>query len=113
MTVNSTGSDVEEGQDVTLTFVNLYPMPEDTCKPMDYTWLKDGKIIKDETKEKLVLKQVLSPNAGKYICMVKISCGCIESLPHQVTVKSRLTSLCFLDFGCFYFIYSFVITDGF
>lgn len=82
--VNSTGSTKEEGEAITLTCVHNF-----TNMDVTFGWKKGRKGIHEGRNEsELVLKKVLVPDSGQYICFVDSPCGRYESLPHDVTVNS-------------------------
>ncbi|XP_035525484.1 uncharacterized protein LOC118333804 [Morone saxatilis] len=83
--VNSSVSEPEEGDRVTLTcvhnFLNL---------TLTFGWNKDEKEIPEgQNKSELVLEKVFSHHSGQYSCFVESECGCYEALPHGVTVNSN------------------------
>ncbi|XP_069388014.1 uncharacterized protein [Paralichthys olivaceus] len=86
VSINSSRSDVEEGDDINLTcmhnFVNL---------TLKIGWKHNGKNItqRGQNRATLFLKKVFQPNEGKYICYVKSRCGIHESLPYDVTIKNN------------------------
>ncbi|XP_022607364.1 uncharacterized protein LOC111226469 [Seriola dumerili] len=84
VSINSTGSEAEEGDDITLTCVHNVPNLNLTIG-----WTKDGEEIKkSKNMSNLVLDHVLS-SEGQYICYVNSSCGNYESSPDEVSVKNN------------------------
>ncbi|XP_047441838.1 uncharacterized protein LOC125008589 [Mugil cephalus] len=88
VTVNTTGSTVNEGAAITLTCV--YDLPNVTR----ITWTKDGKGVGEDKDfkvmdQKLVIENVLSSNKGKYVCSVNSTCGIFMSQPHEVNVNNN------------------------
>nr|XP_046262207.1 uncharacterized protein LOC124068224 [Scatophagus argus]XP_046262208.1 uncharacterized protein LOC124068224 [Scatophagus argus]XP_046262209.1 uncharacterized protein LOC124068224 [Scatophagus argus] len=83
VSVNSTGSNVKEGDDITLTCVhNLLNLT------VSFKWKKNGKeILEGQNGSKLVLKTV--NKQGQYTCCVISLCGTYESSPHDVTVNDH------------------------
>uniref|UniRef100_UPI0037E736AE uncharacterized protein n=1 Tax=Semicossyphus pulcher TaxID=241346 RepID=UPI0037E736AE len=82
--INSTGSKVSEGDDITLTCVHDLPDLN-----LTFGWMKDGeKLLEGQNKSQLFLKNVLSDKRGQYSCSVNSSCGNFESSPHGVTVNN-------------------------
>lgn len=80
VSIETTGSQVMEGNDVTLTCVhNLHNLT------VILGWRKDGIEI-DQQKNKT---QLLQAETGQYICYVNSSCGFYKSSPHDVTVTSK------------------------
>lgn len=85
VSITSTGSDANEGDDITLTCVHDLPKLNLTLE-----WKKDEEEIKQNHNEsKLALTRVRRSHAGQYICYVNSSCGNYESLPHKVTVNGK------------------------
>ncbi|XP_041654126.1 B-cell receptor CD22-like [Cheilinus undulatus] len=84
VSINSTGSNVQEGNDITLTCVHNF-----TNVTLMFGWIKDGKELKGQNKSQLLLQSVLSDKAGQYSCFVNSSCGCCKSLPEDVTVSDN------------------------
>ncbi|XP_068571517.1 uncharacterized protein [Cebidichthys violaceus] len=85
VSVNSTGSELKEGDDITLTCVHNLPDLN-----LTFGWKRDGKDIDDgKNKSKLHLENVLAHKGGVYICIVNSSCGCYKSSPHNVTVENQ------------------------
>lgn len=85
VSVNSTGSKAEEGDDITLTCVHNL-----TDFNLTFEWKKDGEaILEGQNKSELVLKQVFSHHTGQYTCFVNSPCGSYQSTPHGVTVHSK------------------------
>lgn len=85
MSVNSTGSDVEEGDAITLTCVHNL-----TNVNVEFVWKKDGEeISKGQNESQLVLQKLFSHHSGQYTCTIIGICGIFESLPHGVTVNSE------------------------
>ncbi|XP_039975161.1 uncharacterized protein LOC120785001 [Xiphias gladius] len=85
VSITSTGSDANEGDDITLTCVHDLPKLNLTLE-----WKKDEEEIKQNHNEsKLALTRVRRSHAGQYICYVNSSCGNYESLPHKVTVNDN------------------------
>ncbi|XP_070693335.1 uncharacterized protein [Pempheris klunzingeri] len=85
VSVNGTGSAVEEGEAFTLTCD--YNLP-----PLDLTfgWKRDGvEIHEGQNKSQLVFKKALSHNSDRYSCFVNSTCGLYESPPHNVTVNGN------------------------
>ncbi|XP_056239081.1 uncharacterized protein LOC130173666 [Seriola aureovittata] len=85
VSINSTGSDANEGDDITLTCVHNVPNLNLTIG-----WTKDGEEMKESKNMSiLVLSKVLSSKGGQYICYVNSSCGNYESSPEKVIVKNN------------------------
>lgn len=83
--INSTGSNVNEGDDITLTCVHNLPDLE-----LRFWWEKGGEeVLESQNQSQLVFEKVLSYDEGEYICFVDSPCGHYESSPHDVTVKSK------------------------
>ncbi|XP_040904493.1 uncharacterized protein LOC121188698 [Toxotes jaculatrix] len=83
--INSTGSEVNEGDEVTLTCAHNLPN-----MTLELGWTKDGKeMLENKNKSKLVLEKVFSPDAGCYICYVNSSCGNYESSQKCITVNNN------------------------
>ncbi|GAA6235254.1 carcinoembryonic antigen-related cell adhesion molecule 6-like [Lates japonicus] len=85
VTINTTGSHVQEGDDITLTCDHNLPN-----LMLTFGWKKDGKEEQEhKNKSELFLKNVLTPIAGQYVCYVNSTCGYYESPPHSVTVNNN------------------------
>ncbi|XP_074503655.1 uncharacterized protein LOC141774747 [Sebastes fasciatus] len=85
VSVNTTGSKVNEGDDITLTCVHNLPDLN-----LTFGWIYDGEEIqKGRNKSELCLEKVLTNRGGPYICFVNSSCGYYESSPHDVTVENQ------------------------
>ncbi|XP_070769902.1 uncharacterized protein [Enoplosus armatus] len=83
--INSTGSEANEGDDITLTCVHNLPNLN-----LTFRWKKvPEEILRGQNKSKLVLKRVSLRDKGQYICYVDSSCDNYKSLPHEVTVKDN------------------------
>lgn len=83
MSINSTGSDIDEGGAITLTCVH------DLIVGETFEWEKDEKVLKDKNESMLALEKVFSSDSGTYICKVYSPCGNYTSSPHSVNVKSK------------------------
>ncbi|KAM8909752.1 ADP ribosylation factor like GTPase 3, like 1 isoform 1-T1 [Spinachia spinachia] len=83
--VNSSGSKVNEGADVTLTCLHNLPKWN-----LTFGWKMNGKEIETaRNKRQLCLKNVLSHDEGQYVCFVNSLCGYYESSEHGVTVENQ------------------------
>ncbi|KAL6117717.1 uncharacterized protein ACO6RY_15447 [Pungitius sinensis] len=83
--VNSTGSKLNEGDEVTLTCVHNLPTLN-----LTFGWTMNGKEIeKARNDSKLILKKVFERDAGTYVCIVHSVCGEWHSPPHEVTVANQ------------------------
>ncbi|CAJ1058577.1 ADP ribosylation factor like GTPase 3%2C like 1 isoform X2 [Xyrichtys novacula] len=83
--INSTGSEAQEGDDVTLTCVHNLPNVT-----LMFGWTKDGEVLSEgHNKSQLVFLKVLSNKKGQYCCFVNSTCGYYKSLPHDVTVNGN------------------------
>ncbi|XP_034545638.1 ADP ribosylation factor like GTPase 3, like 1 isoform X2 [Notolabrus celidotus] len=84
VTINSTGSEAQEGDEVTLTCVHNLPNVT-----LMFGWMKQlDELLKGKNKSQLVLEKLMTDKEGQYSCFVNSSCGNYESLPHSVTVSS-------------------------
>ncbi|AWP12152.1 Hypothetical protein SMAX5B_008815 [Scophthalmus maximus] len=84
VSINSSGSSVNEGDDITLTCVHDLP-----SLALTFGWKKKQEIQENENKSELFLKGVRPSMSSQYICFLNSSCGYYESLPHGVTVKNN------------------------
>ncbi|XP_026185385.1 uncharacterized protein LOC113143977 [Mastacembelus armatus] len=85
VSIKSTGSNVNEGDDITLTCD--CDLPNVT---LIFGWKKDGvEILESQNKSELHLPKVLTSGAGQYTCYVNSSCGSYVSSPHKVTVNNQ------------------------
>ncbi|XP_034399368.1 uncharacterized protein LOC117737478 isoform X2 [Cyclopterus lumpus] len=84
VSVNSTGSNIKEGGDITLTCLHNYPDLN-----LTFGWKRNKDILDGANKSKLFLKKVLSDKGGQYMCLVNSLCGSSESLPLNVTVENQ------------------------
>ncbi|XP_029297574.1 ADP ribosylation factor like GTPase 3, like 1 isoform X1 [Cottoperca gobio] len=85
VSVNSTGSKLQEGDAVNLTCVHNLP---DLI--LTFVWKREGmEILRGQNKSVLFLEKVLTHCNGQYICFVKSLCGDYESAPHDVTVENK------------------------
>ncbi|XP_032383946.1 uncharacterized protein LOC116696846 [Etheostoma spectabile] len=85
VSVNSNGSKLQEGNDITLECVHNLP----NLITM-FGWKKNlEELYEGKNKSTLSFKQVLSDKAGMYICFVKSLCGDFESPPYNVTIENQ------------------------
>ncbi|KAK9518006.1 hypothetical protein VZT92_023335 [Zoarces viviparus] len=85
VSVNSTRSELKEGDDLTMTC--LHNLPD---LNLTFGWKRDGEDIRDgKNKRKLHLENVLGHQSGEYICFVNSLCGCYKSPPQKVTVENQ------------------------
>ncbi|KAG7230264.1 hypothetical protein INR49_024368 [Caranx melampygus] len=84
VSINSTGSDASEGDDITLTCV--YNVPN---LNLTIGWQKDNEEMKKKNMNKLLLQNVFASLEGRYVCYVNSSCGNYSSSPEEVTVKNN------------------------
>ncbi|XP_031714014.1 uncharacterized protein LOC116389464 [Anarrhichthys ocellatus] len=95
VSVNSTGSNVKEGDDITLTCLHNFPDLN-----LTFGWKRDGEDIHNgKNKSKLHLKNVFARKRGRYICFVNSLCGCYKSSPHKVTVEDQSVLLLIICCG--------------
>ncbi|XP_031175370.1 uncharacterized protein LOC116064350 isoform X2 [Sander lucioperca] len=88
VSVNSSGSNVQEGNDITLTCV--YNLPD----LIMIGWKKNQEELQEnKNKSTLSLPEVKSSDAGQYICFVNSLCGYYESLPSIVIVENQAVLL--------------------
>ncbi|XP_035505990.1 uncharacterized protein LOC118319595 isoform X1 [Scophthalmus maximus] len=92
VSINSSGSSVNEGDDITLTCVHDLP-----SLALTFGWKKKQEIQENENKSELFLKGVRPSMSSQYICFLNSSCGYYESLPHGVTVKTCVLCAFFLS----------------
>ncbi|XP_030000868.1 uncharacterized protein LOC115426782 [Sphaeramia orbicularis] len=81
VSINGTGSKVNEGASITLTCIHNLP------EPVELKWKKDGRKIEGNST-KLTLEKLLTHHSGQYVCNVTSSCGSFESASHNVTVNN-------------------------
>ncbi|XP_020501006.1 uncharacterized protein [Labrus bergylta] len=85
VSINSTVSQPDEGDDITLSCVHNLPNVT-----LTFEWEKEGKLsLEGQNKSQLVLESVLSDDNGRYSCFVNSTCGRFQSSPHDVTVKNN------------------------
>ncbi|KAL3044918.1 hypothetical protein OYC64_013233 [Pagothenia borchgrevinki] len=84
VSINSSDSDLVEGDDLILTCVHNLPDVIQT-----FGWKMNEDTIQGQNESELYDKKVLSNKAGSYICYVESLCGYYESLPHDVTVENN------------------------
>lgn len=84
VSINSTGSDVKEGDNITLTCDHNLPSPNVT-----FEWMENNKLLEGKNKNQLILENVLSHVKGPFTCTVRGACGNYMSSPHYVTVKNE------------------------
>ncbi|KAM4555639.1 uncharacterized protein PAE49_014616 [Odontesthes bonariensis] len=82
--INSSKRNEQAGKDITLECVHNF-----TDVDLTFTWSKDQEKLKDQKKGELVLKTVLSGDAGQYVCAVNSSCGLWKFTSYTVTVEDN------------------------
>ncbi|XP_027139694.1 uncharacterized protein LOC104927065 [Larimichthys crocea] len=82
--VNSSISEPNEGNDITLNCIHDLPNLN-----LTFEWMKNGEILKGKNTSTLFLKKVLQRHNGQYHCSVNSTCGHYESSPHVVDVKNN------------------------
>ncbi|XP_041800585.1 uncharacterized protein LOC121611921 isoform X2 [Chelmon rostratus] len=85
VSINTTGSNVKEGDDIILTCVHNLP----NLTFLTFWWMKGQETLQGQNESELVLNKVLSHKAGPYTCSVNCSCGIYKSLPHDVSVSNQ------------------------
>ncbi|XP_078116879.1 uncharacterized protein LOC144524462 [Sander vitreus] len=82
--VSSSGSKVQEGNDINLTCVHNFP------DLITIGWKKNQEELQEgKNKSFLYLTEVKSSDEGQYICFVKSLCGGDKSLPYILTVENQ------------------------
>ncbi|KAJ0002495.1 hypothetical protein NQD34_007644 [Periophthalmus magnuspinnatus] len=84
VSINSTGSEVEEAARVTLTCVHYLPEHLNVT----YEWYKDKERVEGQERH-YTIEKAFSEHVGKYVCVVLSQCGNYTSPPHDVTVHNR------------------------
>ncbi|XP_055015405.1 uncharacterized protein LOC110157621 isoform X1 [Boleophthalmus pectinirostris] len=84
VSINTTGSNVEEAERVSLTCV--HDLPENLS--VTYEWYKNDKSVEGHGKE-YIIKKTFSQDVGQYRCVVYSPCGNYTSAPHDVTIHNE------------------------
>ncbi|XP_041846580.1 uncharacterized protein LOC121643292 [Melanotaenia boesemani] len=84
VSINSTKSELSEGDEVNLTCVHNLPSLN-----LTFAWFKNGEKITDKNEATLNFTKILSADTGEYVCSVNSICGSCKSLPLNVTVPNE------------------------